>query len=334
MLSSSYGNDSSSYEYDALGRRVKVTTNGVTSIEINGDNESLLWLLEGDGLPVKKVYLGTKLVASEKNSVARYMHFDILGSVIGTSDARRAFSSEEYTPFGEKVKNTTDPQNDQWFTGKRFDTKTGLSYMQARYYDPVIGRFYSNDPIGFRDVHSFNRYAYAANNPYKYTDPTGMCPAESSSRDCVEIGPVKGGGDAKGTPESDQIAVDNAESHRVLTGTVEKASVINQDGSLSQDGVTPKEFGAEFTKDSLKDAQAVIHGHPETKSQDGLNSVGDATFTLSQELPNYVVQGDRIGVTEIENGTLQLRMVKGRLGRKEVKRLKKSFKKQLRKHNK
>ncbi len=45
--------------------------------------------------------------------------------------------------------------------------------MQARYYDPVIGRFYSNDPLGFRDVHSFNRYAYANNNPYKFTDPTG-----------------------------------------------------------------------------------------------------------------------------------------------------------------
>ena len=48
--------------------------------------------------------------------------------------------------------------------------------MQARYYDPVIGRFYSNDPIGFRDVHSFNRYAYANNNPYKYVDPDGMAP--------------------------------------------------------------------------------------------------------------------------------------------------------------
>jgi uncharacterized protein RhaS with RHS repeats len=46
--------------------------------------------------------------------------------------------------------------------------------MQARYYDPMIGRFYSNDPIGIRDVHSFNRYAYAANNPYKYVDPDGM----------------------------------------------------------------------------------------------------------------------------------------------------------------
>ena len=47
--------------------------------------------------------------------------------------------------------------------------------MQARYYDPVIGRFYSNDPIGFTgEIDTFNRYSYVANNPYKYTDPTGM----------------------------------------------------------------------------------------------------------------------------------------------------------------
>ncbi len=46
--------------------------------------------------------------------------------------------------------------------------------MQARYYDSVIGRFYSNDPVGFTNVHTFNRYAYANNNPYKYTDPDGQ----------------------------------------------------------------------------------------------------------------------------------------------------------------
>jgi len=45
--------------------------------------------------------------------------------------------------------------------------------MQARYYDPVIGRFYSNDPVGFYNFHNFNRYAYAYNNPYKYIDPDG-----------------------------------------------------------------------------------------------------------------------------------------------------------------
>jgi uncharacterized protein RhaS with RHS repeats len=51
--------------------------------------------------------------------------------------------------------------------------------MQARYYNPVIGRFYSNDPLDSighlskRDLHGFNRYAYANNNPYKYIDPDG-----------------------------------------------------------------------------------------------------------------------------------------------------------------
>ena len=52
--------------------------------------------------------------------------------------------------------------------------------MQARYYDPVIGRFYSNDPVGtlghldYGNIQGFNRYAYANNNPYGYTDPDGQ----------------------------------------------------------------------------------------------------------------------------------------------------------------
>jgi len=52
--------------------------------------------------------------------------------------------------------------------------------MQARYYDPVIGRFYSNDPVDAmghiargNPVHGFGRYTYANNNPYKYVDPDG-----------------------------------------------------------------------------------------------------------------------------------------------------------------
>lgn len=52
--------------------------------------------------------------------------------------------------------------------------------MQARYYDPVIGRFYSNDPIGALEhmqsgngTQGFNRFAYANNNPFKYIHPNG-----------------------------------------------------------------------------------------------------------------------------------------------------------------
>lgn len=50
--------------------------------------------------------------------------------------------------------------------------------MQQRYYDPLIGRFYSNDPVGFTASNPmmFNRYAYANNNPYKFADPDGRNP--------------------------------------------------------------------------------------------------------------------------------------------------------------
>ncbi|WP_426369419.1 RHS repeat-associated core domain-containing protein [Pseudocolwellia sp. HL-MZ7] len=54
-----------------------------------------------------------------------------------------------YYPFGESIET---PKDDVGYTGHKFDTDLGLSYMQARYYDPVIGRFYSNDPVGVRDV--------------------------------------------------------------------------------------------------------------------------------------------------------------------------------------
>jgi RHS repeat-associated protein len=74
-------------------------------------------------------------------------------------------------------------KDDVGYTGHKFDTDIGLSYMQARYYDPVIGRFYSNDPVGVVEhfggaagIHGFNRYAYGNNNPYKFTDPSGMAP--------------------------------------------------------------------------------------------------------------------------------------------------------------
>jgi len=74
-----------------------------------------------------------------------------------------------------QVGDDLSPASQQGYTGHVGDN-TGLVYMQARYYDPVIGRFYSNDPVGYtaaNPVMSFNRYMYANNNPYKYKDPDG-----------------------------------------------------------------------------------------------------------------------------------------------------------------
>ena len=64
------------------------------------------------------------------------------------------------------------------------DTATGLTYMQARYYDPVIGRFLSIDPVNFSPGRPdmFNRYAYVANDPVNMVDPDGLAPQDDAER--------------------------------------------------------------------------------------------------------------------------------------------------------
>jgi RHS repeat-associated protein len=61
------------------------------------------------------------------------------------------------------------------FTGKWHDDELQLDYFGARYYDASMGRFVSIDPAAFSqgNLQSFNRYAYANNNPYKFVDPDG-----------------------------------------------------------------------------------------------------------------------------------------------------------------
>lgn len=106
-----------------------------------------------------------------------YYHTDHLGSPAYTSnDFGEVKWQERYKPYGERIDKTPPAEeNDIWYTGKPHDEDIGLTYMNARYYDPVVGRFMSIDPVGFVDnnLHSFNRYSYANNNPYKYVDPDG-----------------------------------------------------------------------------------------------------------------------------------------------------------------
>jgi RHS repeat-associated protein len=106
-----------------------------------------------------------------------YFHNDLSGNPVAASNSTgQIIWRESYRPYGERLKNEAASQtNSQWYTGHRQDADTGLVYMGARHYDPLIGRFLSIDPSGFGESnpHSFNRYAYANNNPMKFTDPDG-----------------------------------------------------------------------------------------------------------------------------------------------------------------
>ena len=58
------------------------------------------------------------------------------------------------------------------YTGRELDAETGLYYYRARYYDAGLGRFISEDPVGF-SAGDTNLYRYVNNSPTNYTDPTG-----------------------------------------------------------------------------------------------------------------------------------------------------------------
>ncbi|NJL32459.1 MAG: RHS repeat-associated core domain-containing protein, partial [Phycisphaerales bacterium] len=61
------------------------------------------------------------------------------------------------------------------YTGESRDSHTGLNYHRARWYAPTIGRFISEDPLGWPGDDQGNLYRYVSNNPLIYTDPTGWC---------------------------------------------------------------------------------------------------------------------------------------------------------------
>lgn len=109
-----------------------------------------------------------------------YYHNDFAGSPLAATDQSGAVLwSESYAPYGERYLNQdTTTRNGVWFAGKPIEDSSGLSYFGGRWYNPMVGRFYSVDPVRFRDSSplSFNRYAYGNNNPYRYVDPDGLEP--------------------------------------------------------------------------------------------------------------------------------------------------------------
>ncbi|WP_407468852.1 RHS repeat-associated core domain-containing protein [Xanthomonas campestris pv. raphani] len=103
-----------------------------------------------------------------------YIHTDALGSPVAITDAAgNVIERTVYEPYGGMVNKAA--VDGPGFTGHVADSATGLSYMQQRYYDPQIGRFLSVDPVMAYDNPSgaFNRYWYANNNLYRFTDPDG-----------------------------------------------------------------------------------------------------------------------------------------------------------------
>lgn len=153
------------------------------------------------GIEFQFAFVVAILVATSDLSFAdtvTYYHNDLSGSPVAATDSAGALLwKENYKPYGETLSDASNSGgNALGFQGKEFDIFTGLSYMGERYYDLQLGRFIGMDPLGFTtdNVQSFNRYAFANNNPYKYVDPDGNQPliAIASNSIAAVIGVITG----------------------------------------------------------------------------------------------------------------------------------------------
>ena len=154
------------FVYDGNGTRLKKMHNGSETIYL-GDYE-----IER-GVSTKYIYLAGALVAKQTVSQVQWIHVDHQGSTQAISNDQGAVvQRNSYAAYGELT--TTSDKEARGYTGERLD-ETGLIYLNARYYDPVLGRFISPDPtVPTADAVGLNRYAYAANNPISFTDTDGL----------------------------------------------------------------------------------------------------------------------------------------------------------------
>jgi RHS repeat-associated protein len=167
--------DTREYQYDALDNRVATTLNGQRTeylVDPTGLSD-IVGEYNSSGLVAHYEY-GAGLVRRD-NGIVNYYDADGTGSTIGLTSADGAYVNRySYLPFGEIIEKVEGIANPFKYGGQFgvVDEGNGLNFMRARFYDPVLGRFTSKDPIELVGGDT-NFYRYVGNDPVSYVDPTG-----------------------------------------------------------------------------------------------------------------------------------------------------------------
>src|SRR6185437_9139235 len=152
------------FKYDPFGRRIqKSSSSGTTNYLYDGSNS--VEEMDQSGTEVAHYSQGAGIdepLAAARGGAAGFYEQDGLGSVTSLTGSTGAMlNSYSYDAFGNVAASTGSFVNPYQFTGRDYDSETGLRYYRARYYDESTGRFLSEDPARF--IGGLNLYRYAHN---------------------------------------------------------------------------------------------------------------------------------------------------------------------------
>lgn len=156
-------------QYDAFGRRVQNLAG--TSFLYDGLNA--VQELSGTTATANLLNGGIDEIFSRTDSSGSFAQLrDALGSTLALTDASGNLQTAyTYDPFGNTSFAGPTSSNVIQYTGRE-DEGNGLYYYRARYYNPLLGRFVSQDPMGF--AAGMNSYRYVGDDPQDGSDPFGL----------------------------------------------------------------------------------------------------------------------------------------------------------------
>ncbi|WP_158217544.1 RHS repeat-associated core domain-containing protein [Lottiidibacillus patelloidae] len=168
-----------SYKYNDGGYRTEKTVNGVTT-NYYLEGSHVTYETTGDD----EIYYtyDSKLISMNLNGEEYFYVYNLQGDVVGLLDSTGTeIVSYTYDTWGQVISitgtkaSTVGEKNPYRYRGYRYDSETGLYYLNARYYNPEWGRMLNADSFGgfTGELLSHNVYAYVLNNPVMLFDPTG-----------------------------------------------------------------------------------------------------------------------------------------------------------------
>jgi len=170
------------YLYDAAGQRYAMVTDSSATVFMPGWEATDPDTHDGSSADVvlTRYYAagGVQLASSTSGGPLLVTLGDVQGSATVSIDPTGVATTNAYTPYGTTRAGSTITSAHGWLN--QVADPTGLTYLNARYYDPAVARFVSPDPLlNPTDPRTLDPYRYANNNPTTYTDMNGLSPGPS-----------------------------------------------------------------------------------------------------------------------------------------------------------